>query len=91
MRKPSPGSSGTSSCESCQKGAFVRSISHDDVRELYQIREALEALAVRLAAPRFERGELQGFETRFRDIRARGAKATPTRCGPSARNSTAWS
>lgn len=60
-----------------KKGAFVRSISHDDVRELYQIREALEALAMRLAAPRFERGELQGFEARFRDIKARGAKATP--------------
>ena len=60
-----------------KKGAFVRSISHDDVRELYQIREALEALAMRLAAPRFERGELQGFETRFRELKARGAKATP--------------
>jgi DNA-binding GntR family transcriptional regulator len=60
-----------------KKGAFVRSISHDDVRELYQIREALEALAMRLAAPRFERGELQGFEARFHDIKARGAKATP--------------
>ncbi len=60
-----------------KKGAFVRSISHDDVRELYQIREALEALAMRLAAPRFERGELQAFETRFREIKARGAKATP--------------
>ena len=60
-----------------KKGAFVRSISHDDVRELYQIREALEALAMRLAAPRFEREELQGFEARFRDIKARGAKATP--------------
>src|SRR5262245_2078621 len=60
-----------------KKGAFVRSISHDDVRELYQIREALEALAMRLAAPRFERSELQGFEARFRDIKARGARATP--------------
>jgi DNA-binding GntR family transcriptional regulator len=60
-----------------KKGAFVRSISHDDVRELYQIREALEALAMRLAAPRFDRGELQGFTTRFRELKARGAKATP--------------
>jgi DNA-binding GntR family transcriptional regulator len=60
-----------------KKGAFVRSISHDDVRELYQMREALEALAMRLAAPRLERGELQGFETRFRELEARGAKATP--------------
>ena len=44
---------------------------------MYQIREALEALARRLAAPRFERGELQAFETRFREIKARGAKAPP--------------
>ena len=60
-----------------KKGAFVRSISHDDVRELYQIREALEALAMRLAAPRFDRGELQGFTARFRELKARGATATP--------------
>ena len=60
-----------------KKGAFVRSISHDDVRELYQIREALEALAMRLAAPRFDRGELSGFTARFRELKARGAKATP--------------
>ena len=60
-----------------KKGAFVRSISHDDVRELYQIREALEALAMRLAAPRFDRGELLGFTARFRELEARGAKATP--------------
>ena len=60
-----------------KKGAFVRSISHDDVRELYQIREALEALAMRLAAPRFERAELEGFEARFQDIKGRGARATP--------------
>jgi DNA-binding GntR family transcriptional regulator len=59
-----------------KKGAFVRSISHDDVRELYQIREALEALAMRLAAPRFDRGDLSGFTARFRELQARGAKAT---------------
>ncbi len=61
-----------------KKGAFVRTVSHDDIRELYQIREALEALAVRLAAPRLERGELGSFETRFRELKARGTRATYT-------------
>lgn len=61
-----------------KKGAFVRTISHDDIRELYQIREALEALAVKLATPRLDRGELASFETRFRELKARGAKATYT-------------
>jgi DNA-binding GntR family transcriptional regulator len=56
-----------------KKGAFVRTASHDDVRELYQIREALEALAVRLAAPRLDRAELAAIEARFRDLEARGA------------------
>jgi DNA-binding GntR family transcriptional regulator len=60
-----------------KQGAFVRSFSHDDVRELYQIREALEGLAVRLAAPRLEKSELDGFDARFRAIKARGAKAAP--------------
>lgn len=61
-----------------KKGAFVRTVSHDDVRELYQVREALEALVVRLAAPRLDRGELAGFETRFRELKARGSGLTYT-------------
>jgi len=32
------------------KGAFVRGITMEDVQELYQIREALEGMVVRLAA-----------------------------------------
>ena len=39
-----------------KKGAFVRTVSADEIRELYQLREALEGLAVRLAAPRVHRG-----------------------------------
>jgi DNA-binding GntR family transcriptional regulator len=61
-----------------KKGAFVRSLSHDDIRELYQVREALESLAVRLAGPRLDREELAGFETRFREIKAAGRKAAYT-------------
>jgi DNA-binding GntR family transcriptional regulator len=59
-----------------KKGAFVHTVSHDDVRELYQLREALEGLAVRLAAPRLDRIELAGFEARFRELEARGARAS---------------
>ena len=51
-----------------KKGAFVRTLSPDDVRELYQIREALEALAVRLCAPRVDRDQLAGFDARFREL-----------------------
>jgi DNA-binding GntR family transcriptional regulator len=65
-----------------KKGAFVRTLSHDEIRELYEIREALEALALRLAAPRLDRGELAGFEARFRELRARGAGATYTELRP---------
>src|SRR5438093_349752 len=57
-----------------KKGAFVRALSHDDVRELYQVREALEALAIRLAAPHLDRAELEGFEARFRGLRGRGGR-----------------
>jgi GntR family transcriptional regulator, rspAB operon transcriptional repressor len=59
-----------------KKGAFVRTVSADEIRELYQLREALEGLAVRLAAPRVEREELAGFETRFRAMKARGTRTT---------------
>jgi DNA-binding GntR family transcriptional regulator len=54
-----------------KKGAFVRTLSHAEIRELYQLREALEGLAVRLAAPRVERAELEDFARRFRELRGR--------------------
>ena len=58
-----------------KKGAFVRTLSHAEIRELYQLREALEALAIRLAAPRVERAELEDFGRRFRELRSRGRLA----------------
>ena len=61
-----------------KKGAFVRTVSPDEIRELYEIREALEALVVRLAAPHLLEAELADFEARFRDLRARGAAVTYT-------------
>ncbi len=65
-----------------KKGAFVRTLSHDEIRDLYQVREALEALAVRLAGPRLTREELDDFETRFRELKARGARAAYTEVRP---------
>jgi DNA-binding GntR family transcriptional regulator len=57
-----------------KKGAFVRTMSHDEIRELYQIREVLEGLALRLAAARVERAELEDFERRFDELKARGPR-----------------
>jgi DNA-binding GntR family transcriptional regulator len=57
-----------------KKGAFVRTLSHDEIRELYEIREALEALAVRLAVPRLTGEDLAGFETRFRVLKSQGPR-----------------
>ncbi len=39
-------------------GTFVANISSKDVEEIYQIREALECLAMRLALPRFSKDKL---------------------------------
>lgn len=65
-----------------KKGAFVRTLSHGEIRDLYEVREALEALAVRLAAPHLTREELEDFRTRFRELRARGPRATHTDVRP---------
>src|SRR5437867_5212034 len=65
-----------------KKGAFVRTLSHDEIRDLYEVREALEALAVRLGGPRLSREDLEGFEARFRELRARGSRATATEVRP---------
>ena len=61
-----------------KKGAFVRTLSHDEIRELYEVREVLEALAVRLAAPRLDPGDLAGFQTRFRALKSQGGRTTYT-------------
>ncbi len=65
-----------------KKGAFVRALSHDEIRDLYEVREALEALAVRLATPHISREELEDFEARFRELRARGPRAAYTEVRP---------
>jgi DNA-binding GntR family transcriptional regulator len=47
-----------------RRGAVVRSLSKDEFLELYQVREALEMMAVRLAVPRLgpdDFAKLEGF------------------------------
>jgi DNA-binding GntR family transcriptional regulator len=44
------------------RGAFVRGMSMDDVQELYQIREALEGMAARLAAEMLDEESLNQLE-----------------------------
>jgi DNA-binding GntR family transcriptional regulator len=45
-----------------RRGAVVRSLSKDEFLELYQVREALEMLAVRLAVPKLEPDDVAQLE-----------------------------
>jgi DNA-binding GntR family transcriptional regulator len=47
------------------KGTFVANVSKKDVEEIYQVREALEALAVRLATPVIPDEELEKMQALF--------------------------
>src|SRR5258706_12301388 len=44
-----------------RRGAEVRSITPEELIDSYQVREALEVLAVRLAVPRITEAELAGL------------------------------
>ena len=46
-----------------QKGAFVAKIGFSDVREIFQIREALEGIAAKISVFRFTKEELDEFES----------------------------
>jgi DNA-binding GntR family transcriptional regulator len=45
-----------------RRGAVVRSLSKDEFLELYQVREALEMMAVRLAVPKLQPGDIADLE-----------------------------
>src|ERR671935_979582 len=45
-----------------RRGAVVRSLSKDEFLELYQVREALEMMAVRLAVPNLQPDDLAQLE-----------------------------
>jgi DNA-binding GntR family transcriptional regulator len=50
------------------KGTFVVDVSRKDVEEIYQVREALEPLAVRLATPVIPDEELKGMQALFASV-----------------------
>src|SRR5260370_23444110 len=45
-----------------RRGAEVRSITPEELIDSYQVREALEVLAVRLAVPRITNADLAGLD-----------------------------
>src|SRR5207244_781821 len=45
-----------------RRGAVVRSLSKEEFLELYQVREALEMMAVRLAVPKLAAGDIAELE-----------------------------
>jgi DNA-binding GntR family transcriptional regulator len=49
-----------------RRGAFVARITLEDIRELFEIREALEGIAARLAATKAEQPKLEEIEGLFR-------------------------
>ena len=46
-----------------QKGAFIARIGFSDIREIFQIREALEGITAKISASRFTKEELDEFES----------------------------
>jgi DNA-binding GntR family transcriptional regulator len=51
-----------------RKGAFIRSISAEDLTEATAVRACLEALALRLAAPRIDPGKLKELSHTLRQM-----------------------
>jgi DNA-binding GntR family transcriptional regulator len=56
-----------------RKGALIRSLSIKDIREVYQIRKALEGMAARLVAENINPNALKKFE-KFEDVYLNGLK-----------------
>ena len=56
-----------------RRGAVVRALSSDEFIEAYQVREALETMAVRLAVPKLTAENVAALEHAIDDMSARGA------------------
>jgi DNA-binding GntR family transcriptional regulator len=54
-----------------RRGAVVRSLSRDEFVEAYQVREALEVMALRLAVPRLAASDFEAFEQMNVELEAR--------------------
>jgi DNA-binding GntR family transcriptional regulator len=56
-----------------RRGAIVRGLSGDEFIEAYQVREALETMAVRLAVPQLTADHVAALELAIEQMSARGA------------------
>jgi GntR family transcriptional regulator, rspAB operon transcriptional repressor len=59
-----------------QKGAFVDSLALDDIREIFELREALDIFAVRKAAVSMSSPELRSLAKKFGSLTKRGQKVS---------------
>jgi DNA-binding GntR family transcriptional regulator len=55
-----------------RRGAVVRALSGDEFIEAYQVREALEMMAVRLAVPKLTADDVVALERQIEEMTARG-------------------
>jgi DNA-binding GntR family transcriptional regulator len=62
-----------------RRGAVVRSLSKDEFLELYQVREALESMAVRLAVPRLRAEDLEELQGLNEAMKGHAARDEVTR------------
>ncbi len=58
-----------------RRGAVVRAFSNEEFIEAYQVREALEMMAVRLAVPKLTDGDLEALERLVKDMAERAEAA----------------
>ncbi len=61
-----------------RRGAVVTTLTKRDFLEAYQVREALEALAVRIAVPRMSDRELDALDARIEEMEQCSARADDT-------------
>ncbi len=59
-----------------QKGAFVDSLTLDDIREIFELREALDIFAIRKAAVNMSSRELRPLAKKFGSLSKRGQKVS---------------
>ena len=57
-----------------RRGAVVRSLSKDEFLELYQVREALEVMAVRLAVPRLTSEDIEELDALLAEMAERSVR-----------------
>ncbi|GAA1786723.1 GntR family transcriptional regulator [Pseudarthrobacter sulfonivorans] len=60
------------------RGAFIREVSGDDVRQMYELRQVLEVAAVKFAAERISDNDIARIEEMISDMDRRSKEDPPT-------------